>query len=64
MKTTKILAALVAGALGGTLTTAAIAEVPASGETVTVRAGARSFTIRVRSAVSPVFRFPRNCSCR
>jgi len=36
MKTTKILAALVAGALGGTLATAAIAEAPAGGETVTV----------------------------
>ena len=36
MKTTKILAALIAGTLGGTLTTGAIAEAPAGGETVTV----------------------------
>jgi hypothetical protein len=36
MKTTKILAVLVAGALGGTLATGAVAEAPSQGETVTV----------------------------
>ncbi|MHA7817346.1 MAG: hypothetical protein ACX93N_12785 [Pseudohaliea sp.] len=36
MKTTKLFAALVAGALGGTLAAGAIAEAPATGETVTV----------------------------